>query len=58
MYKVVIKRNDVFEEMSFNDKENAYFVFHRLEEVAVKQVEGIDELLIEERGGIIKSVCF
>lgn len=58
-YIVSVKRDSKpVQSLPFHLKENAYFVFHRLQEVAVQQAEEIVELTIMEDSQILKSIHY
>lgn len=57
-YKVTIRRDDKFENITLYNKEDAYFIFHRMQEVALNPNNYIDELILEENDSIIEAIRY
>lgn len=53
--KLFIKRNGIHESISFTRKFDAVFIFKKLRRVASREVENIDEILLEKNGVLIDS---
>lgn len=53
--KLYVKRNGMYESMTFTNRLDALLIFRRFKRIAFRASEGIDELYIEKNGVIIES---
>lgn len=53
--KLYVKRNGMYESMTFTNRLDALLIYRRFKRIAFRASEGIDELYIEKNGVIIES---